>query len=148
MGTHLANGIQPKQMQRHLHHAQLSKEKFRHPATSSMGKYWKQVPASTDLGITDHQPSGLSWSTNVEDVAARRNRTMGFMSRSNGLVDINPASFFRHSDPKTRGAQRLHAPGTEPTPCPVFHSFFPRIQIQIQILYSPSFTTRKVSRKR
>ena len=36
---------------------------------------------------------------------------------NNGLVDINPESFFRHADPRTRGSQRL--PGTNPTPRPL-----------------------------
>ena len=42
---------------------------------------------------------------------------------NNSLVDINPESFFRHSDPRTRGSQRLCQ---EQTQHPVFfHSFFP-----------------------
>ena len=42
---------------------------------------------------------------------------------NNGLVVINPESFFRHSDPRTGGAQQLYQ---EQTQHPVlFHSFFP-----------------------
>ena len=45
-----------------------------------------------------------------------------------GLVDINPANFFRHSDPRrTRGALQKTAPGTDPTACLGLCSLFPCI---------------------
>ena len=42
---------------------------------------------------------------------------------NNSLVDINPAGFFHHSDPWTRGAERLHQKQTQHYF--LFHSFFP-----------------------
>ena len=47
-----------------------------------MGKHWKQpaIASKYHLGITIS--SDLSWSTHVEDVAARGNRTVGFLRRN------------------------------------------------------------------
>ena len=42
---------------------------------------------------------------------------------SNGLVDINPESFFRHSDPRNRRS-RLYQELTQHSV--LFHCFFPR----------------------
>ena len=42
---------------------------------------------------------------------------------NNGLVDIDPESFFRHSDPRARGSQRLYQQQTQHHI--LFHSFFP-----------------------
>ena len=40
------------------------------------------------------------------------------------LVDLNPSNYLRHSDPRTRGAQRLYQERAEH---PVlYNSFFPR----------------------
>ena len=64
----------------------------------------------------------LMWS-NLEH--RRRQVCLGMLYKINkGLVNINPASFFLHFDPRTRGTQRLYQ---EETQHPVlFHSFFPR----------------------
>ena len=42
---------------------------------------------------------------------------------NNDLVDINPESFFHHSDPRTRGAKRLHQEQTQHHV--LFHSLCP-----------------------
>ena len=47
-----------------------------------------------------------------------------FYKINNGLVDINTESFFHHSDPRTRGAQRLHQEQTQYHV--LFHSLYPR----------------------
>ena len=64
----------------------------------------------------------LKW-TSLEH--RRQHIRLGMLYKiNNGLVDINPESFFRHADPRTRGSQRLYQ---EQTQRPVlFHSFFPR----------------------
>ena len=50
---------------------------------------------------------------------------------NNNLEDINPESFFRHSDPRTRGSQRLYQ---EQTQHPVlFHSFSPLHSLRIEL---------------
>ena len=43
---------------------------------------------------------------------------------NNGLVDINPVIFFHLTDPRTRGAQRLHQEQAQHHV--LFNSFFPR----------------------
>ena len=53
---------------------------------------------------------------------------------NNDLVDINPESFFHHSDPRTRGAKRLHQEQTQHTLCAPVQSLngasSPRIFLQ------------------
>ena len=52
------------------------------------------------------------------------------MSWTPKITDINPESFFRHSDPRTRGSQRLYQ---EQTQHPVlFHSFSPLHSLRIE----------------
>ena len=55
----------------------------------------------------------------------RQQNCLGMLYKINNslvLVDINPASFFTHCDPTTRGAQRLHQ--EQARHLVLFHSFF------------------------
>ena len=80
-GIHLANGMLPMQMQRHPRYAQ--RDKQRKVLTSSCflhGQTLETAIASKyRLGITIS--SDLSWSTHVENVAARGNQTMGVRAK-------------------------------------------------------------------
>ena len=63
----------------------------------------------------------LKWSSLEQQ---RRQARLGvFFEINNGLVDINPACFFHHSGPRTRGAPKLHQERTQHHV--FFHSFFP-----------------------
>ena len=84
--THLANGIQPKQMQQHPHHAQQAQ------ISSDIGYHLHGQTLETSVskypGITIS--SDLSWSTHVENVAARGNQKMGV--RAKVLQGVYPKS--------------------------------------------------------
>ena len=53
----------------------------------------------------------LKW-TSLEH-RRRQIRLVMLCKINKGLVDISPASFLRHSDPRTRGTQRLHQEQTQ-----------------------------------
>ena len=171
--THLANGIQPKQMQQHPHHAQQAQ------ISSDIGYHLHGQTLETSVskypGITIS--SDLSWSTHVENVKdihilekvqrrtsrcvtnnytdrsldsdtsmlgnlkwssleqQRRQARLGvFFEINNGLVDINPACFFHHSGPRTRGAPKLHQERTQHHV--FFHSFFPPTVSEWNLFYT------------
>ena len=65
----------------------------------------------------------LKW-TSLEHRRQQIRHGMLYKINNNGLVDVNPESFFRHADPRTRGSQRLYQAQTQH---PVFFlSFLPR----------------------
>lgn len=78
---------------------------------------------------TDRTPgcvTSMLTALNWESLQQRRtnNRLLMLYRIKNNLVDIEPSNFFRNSDSRTRGANRLHQ---EHTKHPVLHaSFFPR----------------------
>ena len=55
-----------------------------------------------------------------------------FFEINKGLVDINPASFFHHSGPRTRGAQKRHEEQAQHHV--FFHSLFPRTVSECNLL--------------
>ena len=69
----------------------------------------------------------LKW-TSLEH--RRRQIRLGMLSKVN--KGIKPASFFRHSDPRTRGAQQLRQEQTQHHV--LFHSFFPRTVFEWTLL--------------
>ena len=57
-------------------------------------------------GTVTSMLENLNW-TSFE--LQRRQIRLGMLYKiNNGLVDINPEGFFRHSDPRTRGTQLLY----------------------------------------
>ena len=73
-------------------------------------------------GIVTSMLGNLKWSSLEQ---RRRQARLGvFFEINKGFVDINPASFFHHSGPRTRGSPKLHQEQAQHRV--FFHSFFPR----------------------
>ena len=71
--------IQHKQLQRHLDHVQQTK---RNPNIQLLSPWSNTETRSTSKYLGINISSDLSWSTHVEDLAARENRTVGFLRRN------------------------------------------------------------------
>ena len=66
--------------------------------------------------------STLKWDSLQE--RRQQNRLHMLYKIKHGLVDINPADYMRHADPRTRGSQRLYRERADHPA--LFHSFFPK----------------------
>ena len=87
-------------------HGQVTRQCYIHARKSKVGKPWT-------MKMTDS--SG--------DALYNKVQNQQWPCRNTELVDINPASFFHHSDPRTRGTQRLHQEQAQHHI--LFHSLFP-----------------------
>ena len=92
------------------------------PTSKRISNCWKKVQGRgvryVTNNYTDRSPDivtsmleNLKW-TSLEH-RRRQIRLVMLCKINKGLVDISPASFLRHSDPRTRGTQRLHQEQTQ-----------------------------------